>query len=246
MRLTPQPVIQLRLSHVGNPVEGDDFSLLSDLEHARALTFARPDLRLRYQRIRAQVRRVLAEFSGVPASALTFGQSSQGKPFLTNLPISFNISHSGDYLAIAIAQQHELGVDLEQMVVKRSRDAIAQRYFHPHEVAFLQTLEPAQRELAFYRLWTLKEAFLKARGTGIAAGLERAVFVFDDLQIHSQFAPELHENPNEWRFWQWQLGGQFALALACRAPDVSLLTVELHCDPASQERLGDLQPVGGT
>lgn len=251
MRLTPQPVIQLWLSHVGEPIDGDDFSHLSDAEQAQALTFSRPDLRLRYLRIRTQVRRVLAQFSGIPASELSFAHSSQGKPFLTNLPISFNISHSGDYLAIAMAHQNKagikldkLGVDLEQRVAKRNRDGIAERYFHPQEFSYLQALETAHREPAFYRLWTLKEAFFKARGTGIATGLARAAFRFEHLEIHPHLAPELQENPKEWRFWQWQTDAALTLALACQSPDAPALTVELHCDPAWQAQLGDPQLIG--
>lgn len=77
-----------------------------------------------------------------------------------NSVIHFSISHSRSLLAVAVSRSGPIGVDIEQ-VRQREFRALAQQWFHPEEAAALKPLEPQQLALAFYRLWTLKEAALK-------------------------------------------------------------------------------------
>lgn len=87
----------------------------------------------------------------------------RGKPHLPdNEP--FNISHAGDYAVLALSTQ-SVGVDIERF---RPLDwqRIALRFFHPEERAFLA--RSAEPERDFFRIWTLKESYLKAEGTGFS------------------------------------------------------------------------------
>lgn len=106
---------------------------------------------------------LLYDIFGERTKTTHFERGKRGKPHLPdNAP--FNISHAGDFAVLALSQQ-PVGVDLERI---RPLDwqRIALRFFHPQERAYLaQSSEP---ENDFFRIWTLKESYLKAEGTGFS------------------------------------------------------------------------------
>lgn len=101
-------------------------------------------------------------------NALTVEKDTKfGKPYLRELPdIHFSISHSGTWWSCACALQ-EVGLDL-QLVQARNLEKLAERFFHPQELAWLRGKEVPQ----FYRLWTYKESYVKYTGTGLLNGLD--------------------------------------------------------------------------
>lgn len=103
---------------------------------------------------------------------------ANGKPRLRG-DLHFNVSHSGGALLIAVSRDQDVGVDLEFSRRSRRVVELAQRWFDPAEAAALQTLPEALRQTAFLRLWTCKEAALKADGGGIASGLHRIAFAMN-------------------------------------------------------------------
>ncbi len=106
---------------------------------------------------------LLYDIYGECARTAHFERGKRGKPHLADLA-PFNISHAGDYAVLALSRQN-VGVDLERI---RPLDwqRIALRFFHPEERVFLaQSTEP---ERDFFRIWTLKESYLKAEGTGFS------------------------------------------------------------------------------
>ncbi|NUN53352.1 MAG: 4'-phosphopantetheinyl transferase superfamily protein, partial [Planctomycetaceae bacterium] len=84
----------------------------------------------------------------------------------------FNVSHSGGLWACAVALNREVGLDLEEIRPGRAVESIMNRYFSPAEAAALAALPGGEREAAFHRVWTRKEAWLKARGLGISIPLD--------------------------------------------------------------------------
>lgn len=112
--------------------------------------------------------------------APTILRGEHGKPYAPDLGgIEFNLSHSGRHALIAIARDQPVGVDLEMQGRKRSVDDIAQRYFCAAESRALSALPAELRAAAFLRLWTGKEAVLKALGEGLSFGLDRVEFELD-------------------------------------------------------------------
>ncbi len=96
---------------------------------------------------------------------------SLGKPYFSNRPdIYFNLSHSGGIAFCAISDV-PVGCDIQ--AVGKSRSAIAERYFHPDEAARLASLQGAERTELFYKLWALKESYVKMMGGGISSGFSR-------------------------------------------------------------------------
>lgn len=112
---------------------------------------------------RARLRQILSSYLDQAPQAIVIATGLQGKPQVAGL--EFNLSHSGDLVAYAVSDQ-PVGIDVEQV---RSMDVagIIQRFFAPGEFAAWQKLPLAEQELAFFRTWTVKEAYLKAIGTGL-------------------------------------------------------------------------------
>lgn len=193
---------------------------ITDAELVHANAFRLPAARHRYLQVRCEVRQCLARYTHLHPLELELARSEQGKPFLKNtpLPLDFNLSHSGEYLALVVSAGSAVGIDLEQVSARRSWQAIAQRFFHPEEFAQLMALPEVDREQGFYRYWTLKEAFFKARGTGISTGLEKAIFNLRNSKIDYRFAAELNEDTACWQFQQGQWNLHYHLAIACKEP----------------------------
>ncbi len=187
--------------------------LLSPEELARAQTFKRNQHH--FLATRALMRKVLSRYMGLPSASLEFARSEQGKPYLTNVshPLYFNLSHSGNFAALAVSAVGEIGVDIET-IRPRNYLAIAERYYHAHELHQLLALHEAEREQLFFKLWTLKEAFFKATGGGISSGLDKASFQFIDSDIYASFAEELQIQPNQWQFQQTAITPTSLLAVA--------------------------------
>ena len=146
-------------------------ALLSREELTRADRFVAPRHRRRFAMARAQLRRVVGHVTGTPAGDVRFTYAGQGKPLLDGGP-SFNLSHSREGVMIAVAREGRLGVDIEHNRQLRDLEGLAARYFAPDETARLRVVARPDRPPTFFRIWTRKEAFLKALGGGLAIPLK--------------------------------------------------------------------------
>lgn len=193
---------------------------LSASEQHQAESFSREASRNRYLQVRAAVRYCLAQHARCTPQQLIIERSETGKPKLVApCPLFFSISHSDNQLAIAITTMGEIGIDLEKVAARRPCTAIAERYFHPHETAVLQQLPAAEQPPFFFNLWTLKEAFFKAIGTGISTGLDKAQFSLAGKSIIARLDPSLHETETHWQFQQWSSDAGYKMALALHHPE---------------------------
>jgi len=147
---------------------------LSPDERKRAARFRVPQVRDRFTAARGILRDILGRYLGRPASALRFGYREHGKPYLLGAPeedIRFNLSHSQGLALYGISRGKEIGIDMERVRQDREHERLARRFFSPGEAALLGSLPPEARVEAFFRCWTRKEAYLKARGEGLAIPL---------------------------------------------------------------------------
>ncbi len=154
-------------------------ALLTDRERGQAQAYKRLEQRHRFVAVRGLLRRTLAGYLGIEPQDLVFELSEFGKPALQGAELHFNISHSGAHLLIAVADFGAVGVDVEKVRVGRNLQALAGRCFSGREYRDWAALSADQQLQAFYRLWVKKEAFVKAVGRGIAAGLEFCEFAVE-------------------------------------------------------------------
>lgn len=147
--------------------------LLSPDEIERALRYRHPSPRSRFIARRGALRRLLASYLGANAAGLRFGYGPQGKPHLPHHPeLKFNVSHARDCVVIAIAVDREVGVDIAAMECHGWWEEVARVALSPMERRGLAAVPPAERTAAFFRIWTRKEAYLKAEGSGLARATE--------------------------------------------------------------------------
>lgn len=141
-------------------------SLLPADERARADRFIHDRHRRRYTVAQAHLRLVLAGLTGTRPEEIAFEFGKHGKPFLPGGP-SFNQSHSEERIMIGVAAEGRLGVDIEEIRQVRYLLGIADKNFGEDEAARLHAAPEHERLELFFRLWTRKEAFLKAVGVGL-------------------------------------------------------------------------------
>ncbi|KAB2835928.1 4'-phosphopantetheinyl transferase superfamily protein, partial [bacterium] len=182
--------------------------LLSEDERARADRFVRAEDRLRFTAARGLLRRPLGWYLQTPSEKIRFAYGPQGRPELAaetpGVGLRFNLSHSGEIVLIAFARDREVGVDVEALRAPVDEAALARRYFRSEESARLAELPEAERRREFFRLWTRKEALLKAKGLGVRA-----------IEIDPEADPEFVVLPLE-------LEEGYAAALAYRRPEARL------------------------
>lgn len=160
--------------------------LLSSIEVAKADSFAFPTLRDNYVFSHAFLRLLLAEFiSNRPPEAICFRYNAYGKPYLADeySGLQFSMSHSNTSVLVALARADALGADIEPFSSERDNVGVAEMCFSHAELADLQVASCPDR--LFYHIWTRKEAWLKAVGTGLVDDLD-ALEVISDEPIYRQ------------------------------------------------------------
>lgn len=154
-------------------------SWLSEEELARAAAFRFEIHRDRYVRGRGMMRALLARRLGTDPASLVFAVGEKGKPSLVGDPTGFNLSHSEGRGVLAIGGVADLGVDIEGYDRRVDHAGLARRCFRPSEIAWMEGFAEDERHLAFFRIWTAKEARMKATGEG---------FQLSPLRIELAFA----------------------------------------------------------
>ena len=151
--------------------EAEAFSWLDEQEQARASRFTNAGARRRFILCRAALRALLSHDLGCSNEQLAFGASEHAKPFaiVQGLPalVSFNVSHSGKHGLVALAPEGRLGIDVEECAPYRNVDIIIDAVLTPAEQADLALATGSDRHRAFFKIWTVKEALVKALGTGL-------------------------------------------------------------------------------
>ncbi len=184
------------------------------------------DERLRYRRIlteggrvkfllgRALTRGLLGSLLSVPPCELVFSVSSEGKPRLDDpfSGVSFNLSHCADHVLVAVSQHHEIGADVETLAHYRAN--VARRFFHPQEYAMLRRLGPSDQAAAFYHLWTVKEACIKALGARVPSAKLREVRA--SLEVAGECRSEAMKDPFHLRWEMLDLSSAVKAAVAVR------------------------------
>jgi 4'-phosphopantetheinyl transferase len=149
---------------------------LSLAEQARAAKFRFDRDRRRFIVAHAALRHILARYVKDDAAQLHFIDGPSGKPKLAAplaaSGVEFNLSHSHERALLAVSQGAEIGVDIEFVRADFDFHEVANQFFTEREVAALRALPPALQRHAFYKCWTSKEAFLKAKGTGLSGELD--------------------------------------------------------------------------
>lgn len=156
------------------------YSSLSDERRNKVLRAKFPGDKKRSLAAGILIDKGLSEY-GLRERDIIYGKNENGKPFFRDNPeIHFNLSHSGDYV-MAVFSDKEIGCDIQQM--KRADLRIAKRFYAPEEYEYVMRRMESGRQEAFYRIWVLKESFLKAVGTGMALSMTDFSIQMEDDRV---------------------------------------------------------------
>jgi 4'-phosphopantetheinyl transferase len=187
---------------------------LSADERARSSRLVHAPDRRRFVVGRAALRMVLARYGGGAPGEVAFARTPAGKPVLAGPAggtLRFSASHRAGLALCAIVAGREVGVDVERIVRGPVQDLVADRILAPGELAVLRALPPAERERAFFAVWTRKEAYAKARGLGLALPFDRFT-VSADPEAPALLGAE-DDDPARWSMRDLRAGEGYAAAL---------------------------------
>jgi 4'-phosphopantetheinyl transferase len=149
---------------------------LSGDERERADRFRAADDRRRFIIARGTLRVILSRYLARAPEDLRFRYGDHGKPALegegSGNDVRFNLAHSEGVAVYAVTRGQEVGVDVERVRSMHDLETVAERFFTPCEWFALRRLPPRERDVAFFSCWTLKEAVLKAVGSGLTGSLD--------------------------------------------------------------------------
>jgi 4'-phosphopantetheinyl transferase len=146
--------------------------LLCPAERLRAGRFHFAEHRNRYVAAHGWLRRLLGGYLAIPAAEVEFQFGVRAKPALDGSGIcsnlQFNMSHCEAVALVAVAYGTPVGIDLERVRPLQDADDLVERFFSKRENPEFKLLAEEHKPMAFFNLWTRKEAWLKASGEGIA------------------------------------------------------------------------------
>jgi 4'-phosphopantetheinyl transferase len=189
-------------------------ALLTSAERERAGQFRFAKDRERFVAGRGALRWLAASYLGSKRKEIEIAIENGGKPRLVRhhgeLPLEFNVAHSGDVVVIAFAMGRRVGVDVEAIRNDLDWREIAKRFFRPEEFENLRKLSGPGQRLGFFRCWTRKEAFAKAVGQGLGLSFSEFHAGVTDLRVSAIRDPE----GREYSLMQFEPASDYAGAVA--------------------------------
>lgn len=212
------------------------WALLDASEQARAGRFLVEHARTEYVLSHALVREALSAHTGVDPRDFSFRAGEHGKPDIASpaehAGLRFNLSHSRGVAAVAVTAGREVGVDVEERSERVAIEDVGRKIFTPSGLAAFEALPQERRRAFFFAKWTLKEAFVKARGDGFSMDVQRIrVDLRADLDAAS-VALDGVDITSTWRVHTFRPGPRHAGALVVAASKGEAIAVREHAPPA--------------
>lgn len=163
-------------------------AMISLDERERAARFKFDRDRRRYLVAHVALHEILKRYLPIGPAGLSFDIGANGKPGLPQAVapsgVEFNFSHSNEMALLAVTHGREVGVDIEYVKEQFEFHEVAERFFTAKEVAAMRGLPASLQRQAFFKCWTSKEAFLKAKGTGLSGALDEVeIAIIADGQV---------------------------------------------------------------
>jgi 4'-phosphopantetheinyl transferase len=191
---------------------------LQPAERERFARFHADEDRLMFLCGRVMARALVGRALGRPAAAWRWQEGPHGRPEIAepDTSLRFNLSHSAGLVVCALAEGREVGVDVEDLDRAQTDLGIVRRYCSPGEATDIEAQGPRGWHRRFLTYWTLKEAYLKARGLGVSVHLSDINFVLErhDESARVEFLDSLAGTDTRWMFRVEQPTSRHLLAIA--------------------------------
>jgi 4'-phosphopantetheinyl transferase len=182
--------------------------LLTESERSGEFRFHFPEDQHRYLLTRALVRTVLSLYAPIKPTEWSFSANEHGRPEIANTAaqvtgLSFNVSHSRGLVMMGVSRDCAIGVDTENVRQSLASMEMAERFCSSNEIAELRTeSDDNRRSERLLEIWTLKEAYVKARGMGLSIPLSQIGFSLPGSRgIEPAFDASMHDHRDNWAFW---------------------------------------------
>ncbi|WP_241687865.1 4'-phosphopantetheinyl transferase superfamily protein [Janthinobacterium sp. 17J80-10] len=206
------------------------FPLLSAEEQQRSQRFHFEHDRTHYLAAHALLRLCLGHHLACPPQQVQMATDRNGKPHLAGQfsasPLHFNLSHTGGMVACIVTHSRTCGIDVERIRPLPEMAGMARTVFSAAEIAWLESQEDATRSQAFFTLWTLKEAYIKATGLGMSAPLQKITLDPATLRVEDHSLPA--QLRVAWLFDYWHPDPEHALAVACQNTGASFTNAVVY------------------
>jgi len=190
---------------------------LSAEELERAARFRFDRHRAEFILARGSLRSLLGAYLAIPPDEVCFQYSEHGKPSVAEVhspsSLHFNVSHTEGMAIFGFCRGHRIGVDVERLRDDFRADEISERFFSLSERAALNNAPTAQSHELFFRVWTRKEAYIKARGEGLSHHLHQFDVSTDETAILLATRPDTSE-AQRWRLQDIKIPSGFVAAAA--------------------------------
>ncbi|MEJ2412984.1 MAG: 4'-phosphopantetheinyl transferase superfamily protein [Anaerolineales bacterium] len=186
--------------------------LLSEAELERLGRYKIPAKKTEFTLSRGLLRLVLGSYLGHDPASLDICINQQGKPYLPNQELRFNVSHSGKLLLCACSLHQSIGIDIQQIYAISSLETIAKRFFSFAEREYLAANQ-SPRDV-FFEIWTAKEAYLKAVGAGFQGSPTDVSLLPDHNQTGRFRVSTPSVGKQNWSIYKLEVGKGFKAALA--------------------------------
>jgi 4'-phosphopantetheinyl transferase len=182
--------------------------LLTARERAGESRFHFSEDRHRYLLTRALVRTVLSLYAPIGPTEWRFSDNSHGRPQIANdatsaVGLSFNVSHTRGLVMMGVCRDRAVGVDTENVSRSPASMEMADQFCSSDEIAELRSERGDSRRLErLLEIWTLKEAYVKARGVGLSMPLSHIRFSLPGSRgIEIAFDGSVRDHRDNWAFW---------------------------------------------
>ncbi len=196
------------------------FAILSQAEKSQYQKYSFEKDKNLYLLARYLLRSTLSRYSNAITPAnWVFEFNPFGRPFVINKnrpnDLFFNLSHSDGIVVCALASTQEVGVDVENSKRESSYLELAEHCFSNIEIEKLKSMDKKFHQAEFFKFWTLKESYIKARGMGLQLPLDQFSFqIGKKNDVHIVFDPRMNEDSERWKFKLINSIGTYQIAVA--------------------------------
>jgi 4'-phosphopantetheinyl transferase len=221
-----------------NPLLGTCQRLLTPAERARCSEFVFARHRYQYLLAHALLRLTLSRYAPVAPRAWSFRHNPHGRPEIDATVhgeevarLRFNLAHTAGMSICALALDLDVGVDVEHTTRRAETIEVADAFFSPTEVRQLRALPPSLQRDRFFDYWTLKEAYIKARGLGLSLALDSFSFEVSDpmpsvpRRIDITLDDRANDSAEHWQFALFSPTSRHRAAVAIRGGAGAPVTV---------------------
>ena len=221
-----------RVCDICHSREPDALDVLSTEERIKSRRYSSEVARIQYLISRLLVRTVLSKYARVPEHVWQFEANAYGRPYIVGPQVvhdlRFNLSNTVGLVACAVTIGCDVGIDVQHTEWQIDIDMLLPTVFAAPELADVCSFPQSDRRDRFFSYWTLKEAYVKARGEGMSIPLDTFWFDFNGGAPLLRVADHCHDNPERWQFRQYAPTAQHKLALAVAVPRGQELSTHLR------------------